>query len=525
MATIPMSFHDQPKVCFTLDVLSDGSEFSGASLFLSVWKRPSSSHSLVDNVHWLRETMNASVPLARYAIAGLGDLTARLCADQRLKLASTKAVFLPSSESSAYAEGLGSLLLNLHSRGAASLHVVCSRQELVEEIASVILGNYRHLNIQTCAVPEGKEKWWKVFEDDFLTVHGSRAQTKITFLYSLKLHNSTKLYTIALVPPNCKNYNVCIAELEQEELPLKGPIDHFIVLNPQNKCNLLREMKDDNSTKPIFLTLPNHRETVIDPGLLRRSQRILRYFSKQMPWAFPAESAEESSSTLSFLKPTEISGNPYILKSCSSIIIGEKSPILLDRRQEIVTNKGYDEDDEDDNILARNGSNDDSKKFQDKWATTLDSLQSFVPKPVSTSDENEIDLDEDDESASEQGTTTRSKPHIIVLGTGCASPSAYRGASGYALYSEDEIYLLDCGEGTATMLTRCSTGKKDWRSQIKGIWISHSHLDQYVYNFLVVSFEFPLSYLSHYFDHIYNAQLRRSSSFIEDSIPVSNQVW
>ena len=86
-------------------------------------------------------------------------------------------------------------------------------------------------------------------------------------------------------------------------------------------------------------------------------------------------------------------------------------------------------------------------------------------------------------------------PRLIVLGTGCATPSTNRGASGYALVlpvstdddtivdhtrrHENEIYLLDCGEGVSTMLSRNCGRIHDWKERIRGIWISHAHLDHY----------------------------------------------
>jgi len=95
-------------------------------------------------------------------------------------------------------------------------------------------------------------------------------------------------------------------------------------------------------------------------------------------------------------------------------------------------------------------------------------------------------------------------PHLLVLGTGCASPSAIRGSSGYALllptkdcynpHDKSNKHLLaaiiDCGEGCLTSLSRYlpisknSTAKENFNlsnklTEIKWIWISHSHFDHY----------------------------------------------
>mmetsp|Transcript_21250 Transcript_21250/g.30066 ORF Transcript_21250/g.30066 Transcript_21250/m.30066 type:complete len:900 (+) Transcript_21250:127-2826(+) len=95
-----------------------------------------------------------------------------------------------------------------------------------------------------------------------------------------------------------------------------------------------------------------------------------------------------------------------------------------------------------------------------------------------------------------------SKPHLLVLGTGCASPSPSRGASGYALLlptfnkQNDTLIqqdfaltaVIECGEGTLTNLFRHLPGpsmldslskQHDRLQQIRFIWISHAHLDHY----------------------------------------------
>jgi len=103
-------------------------------------------------------------------------------------------------------------------------------------------------------------------------------------------------------------------------------------------------------------------------------------------------------------------------------------------------------------------------------------------------------------------------PHLLVLGTGCASPSPVRGSSGYALLfpSVSNCYrdslkegnmmpkprlslvgLIECGEGTLTSLNRYlpqpeEAGAKNkagdamaWLEDLRFIWISHGHLDHY----------------------------------------------
>lgn len=445
------------KLCFTLDVLSDGSEFTGATIFLSVWKRPSNPNR--EDSDWLKESMEMSSPLARYAISGLGDCIARLCADQRFKISPTRAVFLPSRQAS---EGLSSLLLALHTSGSASLHVVSSDVNAVEEIASTILGKHRNLNIMNCEIPKTKnDTWWNIYQDEYLIVHARKEGCSILFLYSLFLEEG-KIHTIALIPA-LQYYWSIIEALEIEELPcIQGSrrlsIETVITLDA-HKSNLA---KHGNRDINYYFTLSKRYEDIntsqTDPGLLIRSQQLLKYFSQNMPWAF------------SFTEFGSIDTNEdhsLVLSSCTSIILDTKDYLFLDRRVDIM-----------------------KRLINEEWSTTLESLKSFLPKPSPVVDENEIDLDEDDdetEDENEQESQSQIEPQVVVLGTGCASPSAVRGASGYALLmpakvGQDgtEIYLLDAGEGVTAMLSRTCSHIDNWLNCIKGIWISHAHLDQYV---------------------------------------------
>ena len=94
-------------------------------------------------------------------------------------------------------------------------------------------------------------------------------------------------------------------------------------------------------------------------------------------------------------------------------------------------------------------------------------------------------------------------PHILMLGTGCATPSALRGSSSYGLFVPTSLNnksdlvlsaLIECGEGTLTGLLRHLpplSGHKDdanfmsparldvQLSHVCFVWVSHSHLDHY----------------------------------------------
>jgi ribonuclease BN (tRNA processing enzyme) len=119
-------------------------------------------------------------------------------------------------------------------------------------------------------------------------------------------------------------------------------------------------------------------------------------------------------------------------------------------------------------------------------------------------DENEIDLDIDgitnDDSnhachvPAETGVTTDNgtdtEPQLLILGTGCASPSPYRSASGYALIippktstsqgkpsKSSMIFAVEIGESFCTQFHRYGDGHS--LGEIQLIWISHAHWDHY----------------------------------------------
>jgi ribonuclease BN (tRNA processing enzyme) len=92
-------------------------------------------------------------------------------------------------------------------------------------------------------------------------------------------------------------------------------------------------------------------------------------------------------------------------------------------------------------------------------------------------------------------------PYMLVLGTGCAAPSAMKGSSGYAIFmpttsstgdvptkhrttSSHSLYaLLDCGEGCLTSLIQQipeeNLSLSHCLQSLQLIWISHAHLDHY----------------------------------------------
>lgn len=484
------------RICFSLDVLTDGSDCTGhGTLFLSVWRKPKSV-DFDENHSWLLEIMNTTPPLARYAISGLGDATSRLCADQRLKLAPTRAVFLPCSTSSW--DGLSAMLLALHSAGAPSLHVVTTTPDSgnrLEELAEIILGRHRGFNIPTCEVPLSSQgeppTWWKVYEDEYLVVHGScrrrheNEPPALILLYTLFEKEDAR--TFLLVPPGCRHVNATIENIQKEKLPIHKDIaitiDCVIALDPSILPEAVNVVSEASTTTmpPLLVTTPNQNKDSQDPGVLIRAQQVAQVFHKAMPWAFPYSSPHSSSDLEQPLSSRHESGT-LVLRSGTSLLVDFKTDFtleVLDRRA---------------GIWARDNRQD--------WSSTLESLTSLIPKGPSVEDENEIDLDDDDDDDDENETQRDAEglkhplqdPHLIVLGTGCASPSALRGASGYAVVfpkssvmyptngvpiDRDQVVILDCGEGVTTMLSRHGGSSVDLLPRIAGIWISHTHLDHY----------------------------------------------
>ena len=101
-------------------------------------------------------------------------------------------------------------------------------------------------------------------------------------------------------------------------------------------------------------------------------------------------------------------------------------------------------------------------------------------------DDNEIELDGEivdgetipqnttaaDENGDSCPTQRDSSVDLICLGTGCAAPSAYRGASGYVItLDESNAFVFEVGEGFVTQWNRYSGQSL---LTVRMIWISHA---------------------------------------------------
>lgn len=67
------------------------------------------------------------------------------------------------------------------------------------------------------------------------------------------------------------------------------------------------------------------------------------------------------------------------------------------------------------------------------------------------------------------------KFELTILGTSAAVPTHNRYLSGQVLNVQDDLYLIDCGEGTQFRLTECHIK----RTKINQIFISHLHGDHF----------------------------------------------
>ena len=324
---------------------------------------------------------------------------------------------------------------------------------------------------------------------------------------------------VALNPFNPHSQATCFEPSNHRELP---PIlvtlpdlynCSFGCNSAPNKCNVEPKVNSQEQNRQEQKPTLNP-----DPGILIRSQQVTKLFRHTMPWAFPFNAVRrgEHSGTEKTCGPSvpadeSIHFAPFQsqswlrLTSCTSVLLydtesmkcriqpqkcqKEKVQLLLVDRKAIIW----------------------ERPKSHSWLNTKESLSRLVPRPFAvasssagTDDENEIDLDEEDEEEAEEGgktgdaasngkaTTGIPKPCLVVLGTGCASPSAIRGASCHALIfpginhavkDHQQVLLLDCGEGATTMFSRhtgsVSQFTKMLASEIFGIWISHAHLDHY----------------------------------------------
>lgn len=306
-------------------------------------------------------------------------------------------------------------------------------------------------------------------------------------------------------------------------------------------------------TKQHFVTVPDNINH--DEGILIRANHQSNLLQSRLSFIFPTRDIILSENNVQTVDQTNLINQscinldfevPFIkLTSCSSVKIvkNEKYEVIC-RRKDILTklnNKASQETIiknnanikiphllELNNIFDtwKNGSNvlSTDENVDENEIDLSDSESSRDCIEGDYTDEMEINLSKNEDKGSnsakfippqkriktqkyeEDKFSSNSHATLMVLGTGCASPSPLRGSSGYALLLPTIIeesaggkcisssYLtamIECGEGSLTTLARhlpSKIKKDDFNNisplklhllQIRFIWISHAHLDHY----------------------------------------------
>ena len=137
---------------------------------------------------------------------------------------------------------------------------------------------------------------------------------------------------------------------------------------------------------------------------------------------------------------------------------------------------------------SANSETDQNAVSRDTWPDKLAGfLQASVPF-CTPCDDNEIELEDDETNEGTEhspiDTDLSCSLELFSLGTGCAAPSAYRGASAYLLRRRNEsevlwCMLLEVGEGFITQYLRHVSSDIQSLQNISLIWVSHAHWDHF----------------------------------------------
>jgi|UPI0005819A9E ribonuclease Z len=423
---------------YTIDVLTDGSEYTGdGTLFLSVWK-PNSTANLLD-----REYYSAGLPLARYAIAGLGDATSRLATDQRFKLSTVRAV-LSVSEKSLW--GLPFLQIALHDAGVSKLSVISTVSERVENITKLLESRRPYPTVRLCQIPDlvetqtqdYKPSWWQVYEDEFVRVHVRRYDA------------THSIYVVNLLLDGDGCDCLLISSPGSDPTRIDTWISHLPVCTNDLTTTLKLRYKIAIQPKRLaregwYYTQPCN--DTVDPNLLVRAQEQGRAWHDRQASNFPWNLNQRPSTA----------DSPYHLRTGYTLLLPK-----CDTEAQVI------------NRVAGTAQLDRVAKH-DSWPNFVRNV--LEHHEVQSSDDNEICLIDSDEEA-ESKRPSQKLCELLVLGTGCASPSPFRGSSGYALlFPQNVTVLFEAGEGVVTQWHRYADDRN--LSSIQIIWISHAHWDHY----------------------------------------------
>lgn len=391
------------ELFYSIDVLTDGSEGTGeGTLFLSVWKH--------------KDDIFETAPLVRYALNGLGDLTSRLAADQKLKLGCVSGIFCSSLAS---LWGLPALLLALNKSGAANLSVISRYSDRVENIVNLLQSKRTYPTVSICQIQESSDDWWKVFEDEFVTTFAMLRDPNENPMYLIIINELLK--GVLVLPRGAKYLDVSLPEVDGKTTKIEWKLAV-------------------NQAAPEGISSCYWTESCRnDPGLLVRARHQAVSWHESLPEFFPWRFDDDQSPTKTGLR----------LNSSYSLWLDSLE--VFSRFPEVKACAMRDQ----------------------SPAQVLGFLKS--EQQHSNTDVNEISLCDSDDS-SQRGADDNGLPFWHVLGTGCASPSAFRGASGYVLKWPDSAIVVEAGEGFVTQWYRHVS---DSLSSIRVIWISHAHFDHY----------------------------------------------
>ncbi|GKY94408.1 hypothetical protein MPSEU_000406800 [Mayamaea pseudoterrestris] len=522
------------KLYYSVDVLTDGSEWTGdGTLFLSVYKESPydaeeestkvtlSSQSERNDVEHVRDgeaqhqvddnktRSHVPPPLARYSMGSLTDVLSRLAFDQRFSLGATRAFFAVNSSNSSEScvcqglEGLPPLLLNLKQAGAEQLTLVLrdeATMQAVQDTVPLILPSHRsqHPHVQLCSVPAAKVAgetngpcWWNVHSDEYVVVHAKRFQqinndsNESANETAVFVNSDTVLYLMTLLHHDeaARSASLVVVPGDMEAERLNESILQLPVLENGLGKSPTVEIRWGiafGSTLPKLTTASTSaaaahsvslddkiswyytqpRPTnVLDPGLLVRAQQQSKTWHAGRPQYFPWNETTEIGDA-SCVRQSGMDIMTRLHTGWSLLLKSEKNACLLfDRMRQL-------------KVIT-------SSSLTDR---SLWPLKCDFEMASSTSDDNEIELDDDecevnDEKDRNDCKNSLMSTQLLVLGTGCAAPSPYRGSSGHCLFlSPDFTFVFEVGDGFLTQWSRYSS-----RSllTIRAIWISHAHWDHY----------------------------------------------
>jgi ribonuclease BN (tRNA processing enzyme) len=412
--------------------LTDGSEFTGnGCIFLTVYPTATST--------------------IRYALCGVCEQVSRIAADQRFPLQFTRAVFMLSSNDDSL-DGLASLLLTLQQAGAANLTVVGANGtcDKVEGIVDTILHKRTsHPQVRTCEMTsEVSNEWFQVYQDEYMAVHAKSVDhSSVVMVYTLVVDESTRT-SFAILPPSVSDISMLSTLPDYVGTDL---LDFVLVLNSSStKTCVTPEV-----AQRMLRTAPDN--TATDDGLLIRAQ----YHAQQREsFLFPFNSETREL----------VTDDDSVVTTCSTWHLTDSDKRATSSR---IDRESYKKD------IWKTCRISIDEESKGKKALSREDLYSNH----ASVDENEIDLDDDSDIVEDATTSTMQEAHLLVLGTGCASPSPHRGSSGYALFLSEELkVVIECGEGFVTSLRRHLPSSMNIQEQlphITTIWISHAHLDHY----------------------------------------------